>query len=272
MSDTGARTASFGRPYELAKAVVRHALATDVPFMAGAIAYQAFVSIMPLLFLLVVVAAVLTHGVLTDHLLDVTAGQLPGDARGIVRDAVQTAVSNTGSSVVGVAVLGFGAFAVFNGLDKAFTDIYGAERGANLPNQMRDAFVVLAALGVAVIVIAATWSAVILPGGLPFGGVLRPVALVVGLTVAFYPMFYVFPEVPLGWVEVLPGVVLTAVGWTLLQVVFQFYVEFVARSEAFGVISGVLLLATFLYFGGFILLVGATLNAVLHGVTASDVE
>ena len=266
MSEPGARPVSFRQPIALTRAVVRHALAADVPFMAGAIAYQAFVSLLPLLFLLVVVATTVGNAELTDQLLAITAGQLPADARDLIREAVRSAIDQTGNSIVGVVVLGFGAFAVFNGFDKAFTELYGVEeRGANLPDQLRDAALVLAAFGAATIAIAATWSAVLLPSDLPFGGVLRPVVLVIGLTVVFYPMFHVFPEVPLDWRQVLPGVVIAAVGWTALQAVFRLYVRFVARTDAFGVVSGVLLLATWLYFSGFIFLLGATLNAVLHG-------
>ena len=263
MSETGTSGASRRRPVALARAVVRRALAADVPFMAGAIAYQAFVSILPLLFLLAVAATVVGDQHLTDRLLAITADQLPADARGLVRESVRNAVANTGNSV-GVTVLGFGSFAVFNGLDKAFTELYDVERGGTLPNQLRDAGVVLAALGAAVIAIAATWPSAVLPAGLPLVGVLRVAALVVGFTVALYPMFYVFPEISLGWREVFPGVVLTAVGWTALQALFRFYVTFVARSDVFGVVSGVLMLATWLYFSGFVLLVGAALNAVLH--------
>ncbi|MFC6825029.1 YihY/virulence factor BrkB family protein [Halopelagius fulvigenes] len=265
MSETGARSASLRRPVELARAVIRHALAADVPFMAGAIAYQAFVSLLPLLFLLVVVAAALGNAAVTDRLLDIVVGQLPADAQDLVRGAVEKAIANAGSSIVSVVVLGFGAFAVFNGLDKAFTELYGTERGANFPNQIRDAAVVLGVFGTVTILIAATWQSALLPNSLSAGSVLKSVALVLGLTLALYPMFYVFPEVSLGWREVLPGVVVTAVGWTVLQALFRLYVTFVARSDAFGVVSGVLLLATWLYFSGFVLLVGATINAVLHG-------
>ena len=261
---------SFRRPVALGRAVVRHALAADVPFMAGAIAYQAFISLLPLLFLLVVVTTTVGGAGLTDRLLDVTTEQLPLDAREIVRDAVRRAVEQTGNSVVGVLVLGFGAVAVFNGLDKAFTELYGVDRGATLPDQLRDAAVVLAAFGMTVLAIAGVWRLGSLSARLPAGGLLRAVLLTVGFVVALYPMFYVFPEVSLGWREVLPGVAVAAVGWTVLQTVFGLYVRFVVRSEAFGVVSGVLLLATWLYFSGFVLLVGGALNAVLHGRSDRD--
>ena len=256
---------SFRRPVALGRAVVRHALVADVPFMAGAIAYQAFISILPFLFLLVVVTTTVGGVDLTDRLLDVTTEQLPADAQGIVREAVRSAVEQTGNSIVGVLVLGFGAVAVFNGLDKAFTDLYGVDRGATLPDQLRDAAVVLAAFGMTVLTIAGVWRLGALSQRLPAGGLLRAVLLTVAFVVALYPMFYVFPEVSLGWREVLPGVAVTAVGWTVLQTVFGLYVRFVLRSEAFGVVSGILLLATWLYFSGFVLLVGGALNAVLHG-------
>lgn len=265
MSEPGASRHSLRQPVQLGRDVVNHALENDVPFMAGAIAYQAFVSLLPLLFLLMVLATTLGNADVTEQLLDITAGRLPRDARDIVREAVRKALNHSGNSLIGVLVLGFGAFAVFNGFDKAFTELYDTERGANLPNQLRDAGVVLASIAVAVITIAATWRSSILPRQVALGGLLRPVALVVGLAVVLYPMFYVFPEIQLGRREVLPGVVVAAVGWTLLQELFRLYVRFVARSEAFGVISGILLLATWLYFSGFVLLIGASLNAVLHG-------
>ena len=267
MGESANPSPSLGQPVALGRAVVRHALATDVPFMAGAIAYQALVSLLPLLFLLVVVTTAVGDADLTNRLLSITAGQFPADVQPLVRDAVRSAVDQTGDSLVGVVLLGFGAFAVFNGLDKAFSELYGVERGGTLPNQLRDAAIVLAALAVSLIVIAATWQSGILSG--PASAFLRPVLLAAGLTVAFYPMFHVFPEVSLSWREVLPGVVATAVGWTVLQLLFQLYVRFIARSEAFGVVSAVLFLAAWLYFSGFVLLLGGALNAVLHGGVGS---
>lgn len=133
MSDPGVGTASLRRPIPLARRASRHALAADVPFVSGAIAYQAFVSLMPLLFLLVVAATALGGGDLTGRHLDITVGQFPSDVRDLVREGVRRAVNNRGNSVVGVAVLGFGAFAVFNGFDKACIGLYGIERGSSFP-------------------------------------------------------------------------------------------------------------------------------------------
>jgi len=81
-------------------------------------------------------------------------------------------------------------------------------------------------------------------------------ALVPILVVACFPIYYLFPDTTLTVREALPGAVFAAVGWTLLT----------TGSQLYGVIGGVLLLVTWVYFAGQLLLVGASLNAVLSGV------
>lgn len=56
----------------------------------------------------------------------------------------------------------------------------------------------------------------------------------------------------------------------MLQAIFRFYVGYIFQSKASGVISGILLLATWLYFSGFVLLLGGALNAVLHGYSGAS--
>ncbi|MUV58229.1 YihY/virulence factor BrkB family protein, partial [Halogeometricum sp. CBA1124] len=49
----------------------------------------------------------------------------------------------------------------------------------------------------------------------------------------------------------------------MLEVGFQVYAANAGRYEAYGVIGGVLLLLTWLYFSGLVVLLGAAVNAVL---------
>ncbi len=89
--------------------------------------------------------------------------------------------------------------------------------------------------------------------------------LVGGLTIAFLPMYYFFPDVDVSVREVLPGVLVAAVGWAALQSLFQVYVALSSSSDSAGPIGAILLLLTWLYFGGLILLVGAVVNATRSG-------
>jgi len=91
------------------------------------------------------------------------------------------------------------------------------------------------------------------------------VFLIVALTLAFLPMYYVFPDVSLSVREVLPGTVLAAVGWTALQAGFQLYVEFSATNQLYGTIGGIILLLTWLYLGAALVLIGGAVNVVLSG-------
>jgi len=62
---------------------------------------------------------------------------------------------------------------------------------------------------------------------------------------------------------VIPGVLVAAVGWTILQVGFQLYVTFGSQSDVYGTLGAVLLVLTWLYLAGLLLLVGVSVNVVL---------
>jgi len=99
------------------------------------------------------------------------------------------------------------------------------------------------------------------------------VLLIVCLCGAFFPMYYLFPDIDVTPREVLPGTVVGAVGWAILQVLFQVYVSLTGGGGS--LIASILLLVTWLYFIGVILLLGAVVNAVGLGhtdVTAAERE
>lgn len=65
--------------------------------------------------------------------------------------------------------------------------------------------------------------------------------------------------------KALPGAAVAAVGWTLLQALFQVYVSMTSGAQLYGVLGGVILLITWLYFGSVVVLLGAATNVVLSG-------
>jgi len=89
------------------------------------------------------------------------------------------------------------------------------------------------------------------------------------LTVAFLPMYRQFPNPPIPIREAAPGAVFAGAGWTLLQAGFQIYAAGAGQYEAYGVIGGILLLVTWLYFAAVILILGAVTNAVLADKSAN---
>jgi YihY family inner membrane protein len=259
------------RTATVARGVAAGARSDRVTFIAAGLAYYAFISLIPLLLLALVVASSLGDTEVVAALVGEVSRSLGEGAGGALSDALAGAAGRGGATVFGLAVFLWSGLKLFRGLDIAFSEVYGDPGPASLLEQLRNAAVTLGAVGVGV---AATVVAGAAIAGLGLGaavgggravGTVGTLGLVAGLTVAFLPLYYLLPgtDIPVG--EALPGAVFAAVGWTALQTGFRIYATVAGSYEAYGVIGGVLLLVTFLYFGGLVLLVGAVLNAVLAG-------
>ncbi|WP_435099170.1 YhjD/YihY/BrkB family envelope integrity protein [Halarchaeum sp. P4] len=248
-------------------AVVHEVRAERVTFLAGSVAYHAFVSLLPFLLLAFAVVSAVGDASLEAALLSMTRAALTtgaGDA--VVRQLEQT---STSVSVLGLVVLLWGTLRIFRGLDTAFSDIYESSAENTFLDQLRDGVVVLVSVALAVVfagVLEHVVSASV-AGTLAWVG--HRFVLVVGLAVAFYPMYYVFPDqddmTPL---EVLPGVLFAAGGLTVFESLFRVYVAYRSPSS---VLASVLVFLTWLYFSGFVVLVGAAVNAVASNRSA-DVD
>ena len=176
----------------------------------------------------------------------------------------QKQAGGSSASAIGLVVVLWGAFKIFRGLDVAFSEIYETEAMNGFVDTLKDGAVVFVALVLAALAtIAASAAFSVFSGVFPYVGVLAPLILVAGLVLAFLPMYYVFPDVEQHWRDTLPGVVFAAVGWAVFQALFQVYLLF-KGGGASGLFGGVILVVTWLYFSGLVLLVGALINAVLN--------
>ncbi|MGM0389261.1 YhjD/YihY/BrkB family envelope integrity protein [Natrinema limicola] len=248
-----------------AKSVVTGIQEKNVTFMAASIAYQAFVSLIPLLVLLFFLVSFVGNEGLATQVSSMTEGVLPESGQVILEQGIEGSTGSVGTSIIGLIALVWGSLKIFRGLDTAFSEIYTSTAENSLIDQVRDGAVVFGAIIVALIAAAATTVVfAFFPDSL-FIGLLNPLLLVIGLMIAFLPMFYFFPDIDLSIREVLPGVIVAAVGWAALQSLFQVYVAMSSSSDSAGPIGAILLLLTWLYFGGLILLVGAVVNATHSG-------
>lgn len=240
----------------------------NVSFMAAAIAYHAFISLAPVLLLLFLLFTTVGVGV-ENELVTTAIAWLPGPIAEIVTELLQGGPNGAGASVIGLLVLVWGSLKIFRGLDTAFSEIYETVDANSLVDKFRDGLIVLIALTVALVAMVAS-SVVLstLTERIPFGEWLTPVALLAGLVVAFYPIYYVFPDVAVGFRDVLPGVVVAAVGWGALQGLFQLYLS-VASPSAGNFFGGIVVVVTYLYFSALVLLLGAVVNAVIGNHTMS---
>ncbi|WP_348612039.1 YihY/virulence factor BrkB family protein [Halobaculum rarum] len=255
---------AFSEVTQVVKRVASDFSDKNVTFMAAGIAYNALVSLAPLVILsLLVVSA--AGGGLEERLLAVATDSLPGPIADAIAGIAEGQPSLAGVSVVGVVVLLWGTLKIFRGLDTAFSEIYETTAENSLRDQLIDGVVVF---GVLVAAIVATAGVTVLfsvfSDTIPFVGLLTPLVLIAGLVAAFLPMYRRFPDADLGWGEALPGAVVGGVGWAALQGIFQVYLVFKGDGSG-GFFGGVIVVVTWLYFSGLVLLLGAVFNSVLGG-------
>lgn len=243
-----------------------------VTFLAAGVAYYAFISLIPALLLLVVVASTVFGEAFAETVLAATRQFLAPAGQETVTTAVASAEGRGGATLFGVVVLLWSTLKVFRGLDTAFLEVYGVEADVGFLAQLRDAVTVAVGLGVglaAMVAVGTVVAAIEAPAAVEVLSILLLPAL---LTLVFLPIYYVLPYPLVTLREAFPGAVVAAVGWTALQAIFQLYAAGAEQYQVYGVIGGILLLVTWLYVAALVVIVGAVVNVVLSARREVGIE
>jgi membrane protein len=238
---------------------------------AGSMAYFAVLSIFQLLVLGIVIGSFfLGQGEARDFVIEQVQAGTPMDA-GTIGGVIDAAIESRGSmTIISFAFLLWSALGIFsalsNGISRAFE---------NAPPRpfLTDKLVGLLLMGITGVLALASLVIGIVTGvvqrmaddvlaQVPGGGT---VIWLIGLLVpifliflAFWVIYKVVPNRPVGWLEVLPGAIVAALLWTVLRFGFTWYATSVADyGSAFGPISTGITLLVFLYFASVIVLLGA---------------
>ncbi|SFF76725.1 membrane protein [Halopelagius inordinatus] len=241
-------------------AVARAAQEHDVEYPAASLAYYGFVSLFPLL---VLVLALVSRPVAAS-VRDVTPPFLTPEARQLVSDAMTATEGQIGATVLAVLVLGWSGANVAVGFLTVVERVEG-DSGWSIRHQLCGGVAVLASLLLALFSIVTTSAAF---SFLPDTLLVAPVALAalfVVLTVAFVPLYYVPSRTVTDLRAAVPGALTAAIGWTALLVVIHLYAINAGRYAVYGVISGIIIILTSLYLAAFVLLLGVVVNATLVG-------
>lgn len=251
----GAKTAAAG--------IVRTALERDIQYPAAALAYYSFVSLLPLL---VIMLAALGEPTARE-VRATTLQYLTPAAQALVVDALTDSEARVGATLFAVGVLGWSGANITAGFQTVVEDVEG-ETDRSLATHLRDGAAVLGSLTLGIgSILAVSALFVLLPDAslAPTGGL---VALPVALTVSFLPLYYLPSEDIESLRTAAPGAVTTAVGWTVLLAGIRFYAENDGAFAIFGVLSGLLLILTSLYAAASLLMVGHVVNATLSSAVA----
>ncbi|ELZ08427.1 ribonuclease BN [Halovivax asiaticus JCM 14624] len=246
-----------------ARDVYRVATDREVTVLAAAFAYYAFVSIVPTVVLALVVSSIVGGEAIAAALVEGAGDAMPAVGVALIEEALTAESGRAQATIIALVVAVWGALKVFRGLSMSFDRIYGTDAEKSFTGHFVDGIVALVA-------VAGGFAAMIGVGlflgfaaaYVPFGNLLGLVGLLASLTLVFLPIYYVMPPVDVSIREVLPGVLFAAVGWTALQIGFQFYASRAGQYEGYGAVGGILLLLTWLYLAGIVILLGAVVNVV----------
>jgi membrane protein len=233
--------------------------------LAALISYYGFVSIFPLLLVLVTVLGFVLQGNPSEQqrILNGTLGQFP-----ILRDQLQlhSLKGSATALAVGIVISLLAGMGITNATQNAFNRIWA------VPFKHRPNFIYARLRGLGTLALLGTLSilATVAAGfvGASSHGIL-PVAA--GVIVAFLLNLAVFmtafkllTAADLSWRELLPGVIVAAVGWQLLQHLGGYYLdhELKRTGPLYGVFALVLGLLAWLYIGAQLTVLAAEVNVV----------
>jgi membrane protein len=233
--------------------------------LAALIAYYGFVSLFPLLLVLVSVLGFVLQGDPGEQkkILDGALGQFPIlseelKLRSLTGSGVGLAVGVVGSLLAGMGITG--------ATQNAFNRIWG------VPFKHRPNFVFAHLRGLGMLAILGTLSVVSTTvAGFVGASSHGAVAVVAGIVVAFalnlalfMTAFKLLTAVDVGWRDLLPGVIVAAVGWQLLQHLGGFYIDHLLKhtKPLYGYFAVVLGLLAWLYLGAQLTIFAAEVNVV----------
>jgi membrane protein len=246
------------RGWELLRAIVHEARVEKLTFMAGSIAYHAFLSILPLLLLVLTVVQRTQNIAIRDSVVGIMEAVLTEQSGQLIQQGLTDADASV--SLLGVAFLVWGALRIFRGLDTAFSDIYETAASNSFLDQLGDGLLMLGTVGLAIVSVSLVSELVSVSATGAADDLLRAAVTSAGLFVVFYPMYYVFPDTDVTPWEVIPGTAFAAVGLTVAQALFT---AFKSGSAGANIVASILILLTWLYIIGLVVLLGAVINAVL---------
>jgi inner membrane protein YhjD len=238
-------------------------------FLAALIAYYGFLSIFPLMLVLVTVLGMVLSGnpSLQKSIENSALQQFPVIGPQL-KENVDAISGNTIVLVIGIVGSLWGGLGVMAATQNAFDEAWGVplpKRSNFFISKLRSIamLIVLGAFLVASTFLVGWASALNAPGWVTaLLGVLAPFVLNLGL---YMVAFWVLTALDVGWRDILPGAIVGAVGWTALQIFGGFLVERQVRNatQLYGVFGLVIGTLFWIYLGAQLTTYSAELNVVL---------
>ncbi|QDT64631.1 YihY/virulence factor BrkB family protein [Calycomorphotria hydatis] len=263
-------------PWQLLKQSVVGFAAHGLFDRSAQFAYYAALSIAPLLIVIVFTAARIGSQDLTGALLLAAENTLPPEAYSLVEAEIHTILSATSTNWIigmfGVLFVAISGRQIFLTIGSGIDDAYDVDRHRYVRRNLIAIAVtygtlLLAMIAVGMLSIGPRVTSWIFPG--EHGSILNVLTSwsvsCFFLLAATSLIYSAIPSANVRWYPISPGSMFFTLSWIGLTQCFRFYVEtFGNYSKTYGALAGVVLLLTWLYFTGALLLAGGQINSVIH--------
>ena len=247
--------------------------------MAAQLAYYFFFSLFPALLFLIAVASYFPISRLIDEIISTLGQFAPPEFLTIVTDQIRK-ISNDeqgGLLTLGILTALWSSSTAMTAIIDTVNHAYGVEEGRSWWKVRLIAIVLT--MGVAIFVLVSFALIIIGPQ------LAEPLAEIVGVGAALewtwrileWPMafalaafgialvYYFAPDVDQKWTWLVPGTMFGTLLWLGASLGFRYYVINVTHyTETYGALGGAMVLLLWFYISGFVLLLGAVMNAKIE--------
>ncbi|AYU55603.1 YihY/virulence factor BrkB family protein [Staphylococcus debuckii] len=249
----------------------------DASGLAAQLSYYFMLSLFPMLLFLLSLLPLFKID--RNKIVDMIAKNAPASTADLLTGIIGDIMKNASGSILSVGLI-LALWSASNGMTalmNAFNVAYDVEDGRN-PILLKLISVLFTVIMGAVFI-----AAMILPvfgqqiGHLLFGPLgldsqVKWIFNILSYALPFVVIFLLFatlytlaPNIKIKWKSVLPGALFTSIVWIVGTAAFGLYVSnFANYSKTYGSIGGIIVLMLWLYITGFIIIVGAEINAIIN--------
>jgi len=248
----------------------------DIFALASQLAYYLVLAFFPFLIFMITLIGFINLN--ESAVMDGLSGLLPISVFALMESIIIEIIGSQNTGLLGISMLvtiwtaSSGFRAVIKGINKA----YNLEDDRNYIRKTIRSFFGTVALAFALLSALAllVFGNIIgkyLISTLPFPeitgiiwSILRNGVVIIALILVFATIYRYAPAKKIRWKEVLPGAVISALGWLLLSMGFSFYINNYSNySRVYGSLAAVFILMIWLFLTSMIFIFGVEINSVL---------
>lgn len=249
----------------------------DAPGLAAQLAYYFMLSLFPML--IFILSLIPLFNINRDAIITQIEDNAPADAASIITNILTDVMDNANGGILSFGLI-LALWTASNGMTalmNSFNVAYDVEDSRNflVSKAMAIFFTILIGITLPITLVLFTFGQQI--GNLLFGplglddevrwvfSVIRTVLPVIAIFIVFTLLYTMAPNVKIKLKSVIPGALFATIVWILGTLAFGFYVSnFGNYSKTYGSVGGVIVLMLWLYITGFVLILGAEVNAIMH--------